>query len=191
MSRAPCHWKSVAQRPREPARLRFSRRCRAGWGVLSVMQKEKWYDPCASLDEWVEKNTGMKRSKARALIQIYNAVADSGITWAQVKHIKWTKLRAIARVLSLPRRVGREGARLQEDARTQLGLPRSGRVALPLAFVARADARAGAGEAADRHPLAGPNHGPVHGTRGRLVDARGKSLTKSRLAARQSHRRGA
>ena len=37
-------------------------------GVLSVMQKGKWYDPCASLDEWVEKNTGMSRSKALALI---------------------------------------------------------------------------------------------------------------------------
>jgi hypothetical protein len=69
-------------------------------GVLSVMQKEKWYDPCASLDEWVEKNTGMKRSKARALIQIYNAIVDSGITWGQVKHIEWTKLRAIARMLN-------------------------------------------------------------------------------------------
>jgi hypothetical protein len=66
-------------------------------GVLSVMQKGKWYDPCASLDEWVEKNTGM--SKARALIQIYNAVVNSRVTWAQVKHIKWTRLRAIARVL--------------------------------------------------------------------------------------------
>jgi hypothetical protein len=68
-------------------------------GVLSVMQKGKWYDPCASLDEWVEKNTGMSRSKARALIQIYNAVVNSRVTWAQVKHIKWTRLRAIARVL--------------------------------------------------------------------------------------------
>ena len=69
-------------------------------GVLSVMQKEKWYDPCASLDEWVEKNTGMKRSKARALIQIYDAIVNSEVKWAQVEHIKWTKLRAIARVLN-------------------------------------------------------------------------------------------
>ena len=41
----------------------------------------------------------MKRSKARALIQIYNAIVKSGITWAQVQDIGWTKLRAIARVL--------------------------------------------------------------------------------------------
>ena len=64
------------------------------------MQKKKWYDLCASLDEWVEKNTGMKRSKARALIQIYDAIVNSEVKWAQVKHIKWTQLRAIARVLN-------------------------------------------------------------------------------------------
>jgi hypothetical protein len=51
------------------------------------MQKEKWYAPCASLDEWIEKNTGMKRSKARALIQIYDAIVNSEVKWAQVKHI--------------------------------------------------------------------------------------------------------
>src|ERR1700691_965955 len=34
MSRAPCHWESVVQRPREPARLRFARRCRAGCELL-------------------------------------------------------------------------------------------------------------------------------------------------------------
>ena len=41
----------------------------------------------------------MKRSKARALIQIYNAIVESGIAWAQVQDIGWTKLRAIAPVL--------------------------------------------------------------------------------------------
>ena len=68
-------------------------------GLLSVMQKEKWFDPFASLDEWVENKTAMKRSKARALIQIYNAIVESGVAWAQVQDIGWTKLRAIARVL--------------------------------------------------------------------------------------------
>ena len=51
-------------------------------GLLSVMQKEKWFDPFASLDEWVENKTAMKRSKARALIQIYNAIVESGVAWA-------------------------------------------------------------------------------------------------------------
>ena len=68
-------------------------------GLLSVMQKEKWFAPYASLDEWVENNTAMKRSKARALIQIYDAIVESGVAWAHVQDIGWTKLRAIARVL--------------------------------------------------------------------------------------------
>ncbi len=68
-------------------------------GLLSVMQKEKWFDPFTSLDEWVENNTAMKRSKARALIQIYTAIVESGVAWAQVQDVGWTKLRAIARVL--------------------------------------------------------------------------------------------
>lgn len=33
-------------------------------GVLSAIQKNKWFDPYASLDEWVKKSTGIKRSKA-------------------------------------------------------------------------------------------------------------------------------
>lgn len=69
-------------------------------GVLSMIQKRKWFDPCASLDEWVEKNTAISRAKARALIQIYDAVVKSGLKWADVQHIEWTKLRAIARVLN-------------------------------------------------------------------------------------------
>ena len=37
--------------------------------------------------------------KARTLIQIYTAIVESGVAWAQVQDIGWTKLRAIARVL--------------------------------------------------------------------------------------------
>jgi hypothetical protein len=48
----------------------------------------------------IEKNTGMMRGKARALIQIYGVIVNSEVKWAQVKHIEWTKLRAIARVLN-------------------------------------------------------------------------------------------
>ena len=49
--------------------------------------------------EWVEKNTALSRSKARALIQIYDSVVASGVKWAKVKHLGWTKLNAIARLL--------------------------------------------------------------------------------------------
>ena len=68
-------------------------------GVLSAIQKRKWFDPFASLDEWVEKNTALSRSKARALIQIYDGVVTSGVNWAKIQHLGWTKLNAIAGVL--------------------------------------------------------------------------------------------
>jgi hypothetical protein len=42
----------------------------------------------------------MSRSTALALIQTYDAVVESGVAWAQVKPIGWTRLRPIARVLS-------------------------------------------------------------------------------------------
>jgi hypothetical protein len=68
-------------------------------GILSTIQNHKWFDPHASLDEWVKNNTAIKRSKARALIQIYNAIVKSGVTWTKANHLKWTKLNAIAGVL--------------------------------------------------------------------------------------------
>ena len=61
-------------------------------GVLSAIQKREWFDPFASLDEWVENNTALSRSKARALNQIYDSVVTSGVKWAKVKHLGWTKL---------------------------------------------------------------------------------------------------
>ena len=54
-------------------------------GVLSAIQKHKWFEPFGSLDEWVKKNTAIKRSRARAWIQIYDAIVNSGVTWAKVK----------------------------------------------------------------------------------------------------------
>jgi phage terminase large subunit len=48
----------------------------------------------------------------------------------------------------------------------------------------RTDARAGAREGADRHLHVRPHHGPVHGPRGRLVEAGGKSLGRQALPIR-------
>jgi hypothetical protein len=69
-------------------------------GVLSAIRDNKWFDPSASFDEWVEQVTAMKRAKAHFLIQIYNSIVASEVTWPQVKHIGWTKLLPIARVLT-------------------------------------------------------------------------------------------
>jgi hypothetical protein len=69
-------------------------------GVLSAIQKRKWFDPFSSLDEWVENNTALSRSKARALSQIYDSVVTSGVKWADIRHLEWTKLNAIAGLLN-------------------------------------------------------------------------------------------
>ena len=68
-------------------------------GILSAIQKNEWFEPFDSLDELVEKKTAISRSKARALIQNYDAIVKSGVAWAKVKHLGWTKLNAIAGVL--------------------------------------------------------------------------------------------
>ena len=52
-------------------------------------------------------------------------------------------------------------------------------MALPVALVARADARAGGAEGAYRPTSARPNNGSVHGHRGQLVDTGGQGLAGS------------
>ncbi len=69
-------------------------------GVLSRIYKNEWYDPHKSFDAWVEYETAMSRAKARALVEIYDALASCGAPWAQVKHLGWTKVRAIASLLN-------------------------------------------------------------------------------------------
>jgi hypothetical protein len=56
---------------------------------------------------------------------------------------------------------GREDASLQENARAHLGVSRRGWAALPVALMARSDARAGAGEEACWHPATQADMGSV------------------------------
>jgi hypothetical protein len=69
-------------------------------GVLSVIQKNGWFDPYSSFNEWVEKEAGMKRGKARALTRVYDVIVGAGISPAHFKKIDWTKLRALTPVLT-------------------------------------------------------------------------------------------
>jgi len=69
-------------------------------GVLSAVLKNKWFDPYPSFDKWVESTRNMRRAKARALIRNYDAVAGAGLAPAQFEKIGWTKMRALAPVLT-------------------------------------------------------------------------------------------
>jgi hypothetical protein len=70
-------------------------------GVLSVIQAHGWHEPYASFREFVEKEHGLAYRKATYWIEIYNCLAQAGIPWGKVKKLGWTKLKEIARVLTV------------------------------------------------------------------------------------------
>lgn len=70
-------------------------------GVLSVIQAHNWFEPYASFREYVEKELGLHYRKATYWVSIYNSLSESGVPWAKVKHIGWTKLKEIAEVLTV------------------------------------------------------------------------------------------
>jgi hypothetical protein len=70
-------------------------------GVLSLVQANGWYAPYASFREFVEKEHGLHYRKATYLIEIYNRLGQSGVPWSKVKSIGWTKLKEIAKVLTV------------------------------------------------------------------------------------------
>ena len=69
-------------------------------GILSVVQANGWYQPYASFREFVEQKHGLSYRKAIYWIEIYNRLSNSGIPWAKVKDVGWTKLQIIASVLT-------------------------------------------------------------------------------------------
>ena len=70
-------------------------------GILSVVQANGWYQPYASFREFIEQKHGLSYRKAIYWIEIYNRLSNSGIPWAKVKDVGWTKLQIIASVVTL------------------------------------------------------------------------------------------
>ena len=66
-----------------------------------MIQANNWFQPFATLREFIETKCGVGYRKGMAWIEIYNALANSGIPWAKVKNVGWTKLWVLARVLTL------------------------------------------------------------------------------------------
>lgn len=71
-------------------------------GVLSVINVEGWYaaEGYETFREYVEARFGMKYRKAMYLIQIYDALVESGVAWAKVEHLGWSKLKELAGLLT-------------------------------------------------------------------------------------------
>jgi hypothetical protein len=70
-------------------------------GVLSVIQSNGWFEPYASFREYVEKEHGIEYRRAVYWTAIYNALAESKVPWQKVQVIPWTKLKEIAKILTI------------------------------------------------------------------------------------------
>lgn len=71
-------------------------------GVLSVIQAQGWYmdKNYESFRAFVEADCGINYRKAMYLIEIYNGLVESGVEWDKVKHLGWTKLKELAKILT-------------------------------------------------------------------------------------------
>lgn len=71
-------------------------------GILSVIQDKGWWQESGYQDfrSFVEAEVGIYYRKAMYLIQIYRDIADSGVEWAEVAAVGWTKLKEISPYLA-------------------------------------------------------------------------------------------
>lgn len=69
-------------------------------GVLAVIQSHGWLENYANFRELIEQRFGLHYRKAMYLIGNYTTLVDQNIPWDKVKHIGWTKLREITRVIN-------------------------------------------------------------------------------------------
>jgi len=72
-------------------------------GVLAVIQDNGWFhdEGYETLKDFVEAKYDMQYRKAMYWISIYKALVESGVPWAKVQGIGWSKLRLIASELTL------------------------------------------------------------------------------------------
>lgn len=54
-------------------------------GILSVLQPKKWFKGCENLRSMIESESRVKYRKAMRLVQIYNNLVESGVSWNSIK----------------------------------------------------------------------------------------------------------
>jgi hypothetical protein len=69
-------------------------------GVLAKVMESGWYAPYSSFREFVENEHGLHYRKALNMIEIYNALIEAKVPWDKIKHLGWTKIQRMAKVLS-------------------------------------------------------------------------------------------
>lgn len=71
-------------------------------GVLAHIQSEGWFmdKGFENFRAYVEDGCGMAYRKSMYLIQIYNGLVASGVSWEKVKSLGWTKLKELSSILT-------------------------------------------------------------------------------------------
>lgn len=71
-------------------------------GVLSTIQDNDWWEgEAGTFKEFIQDNFGLHYRKAMYLINIYDKLVESGIPWAKVSGVGWTKLKELADILTI------------------------------------------------------------------------------------------
>jgi hypothetical protein len=70
-------------------------------GVLAVIRDNGWWEgDYKTFSECLEKQFGLQYRKGAYLIQTYENLIQSGVAWADVKDLGWSKLRVVSSVLT-------------------------------------------------------------------------------------------
>ena len=70
-------------------------------GVLKVIYEQTWFEGYESFGQFTYDNFGFQERKAKYLMEIYSELVTKQIPWEKVGGLGWTKLKDLARVLTL------------------------------------------------------------------------------------------
>ena len=70
-------------------------------GVLKVIFDNAWFEGYESFDVYVYEKFGFASRKDRYLMEIYDELVTKQIPWDKVQHLGWTKLKDLAKYLTL------------------------------------------------------------------------------------------
>ena len=71
-------------------------------GILQAVNENKWYVEYgySSFLAMLEQGLGLSQSAAYDYMKIYRCLIDSGVSWEQIEHVGWTKVRWFAKHLT-------------------------------------------------------------------------------------------
>lgn len=70
-------------------------------GVLKIIYDNSWFEGFENFGLFVFEKFGFQERKAKYLMEIYSELVTKQIPWEKVHHLGWTKLKDLAKVLTL------------------------------------------------------------------------------------------